>query len=412
MTSATSPATAQRAATPSAAPSAAALDWSTKLIGFDTTSRNSNVELIRCMADELTAHGITPLIVPSPDGKKANLFATIPAADGTVTGGIMLAGHTDVVPVDGQDWQSDPFVPEIREGRLYGRGATDMKAFSGAILGFLPEFLSRQLAEPLHFAWTYDEEVGCHGAVVLLEELAARGIQPRIGFVGEPTSMRPVSAHKSSQLFRVTVSGVAAHSSMTSTGVNAIEYAARAIAAIRSLADEHRLSGPFDPTFVVPYTTANVGVVSGGAAVNTVAEHCEFEFEFRTIPGVDPETVISRIHESLAGLRVEIQAEKPGTDIRMVPLGTVPGLSPEGPRAALDLAQRLTGNDVEETVVYATEAGLFQRAGIDTVVCGPGSMDQGHTANEYIELSQIAACEDFLRALTGHLTSTERTPQP
>jgi acetylornithine deacetylase len=408
-----SPTTAPANAVPAtAAPSAAALAWTEKLISFDTTSRNSNLALIHCMADELTAHGVTPLIVPSPDGNKANLFATIPAYDGAVTGGIMLAGHTDVVPVDGQDWASDPFIPEVRDERLYGRGTTDMKAFSGAILGFLPEFLSRPLAEPLHFAWTYDEEVGCHGAVVLLAELNARGIHPRIGFVGEPTSMRPVSAHKSSQLFRVTVTGIAAHSSMTSTGVNAIEYAARAIAFIRSLADEHRLSGPFDKTFVVPYTTANVGVVSGGAAVNTVAEQCDFEFEFRTIPGDDPGTVIARIEEHLAVLRGEIRQENASADIRMEALGTVPGLSPVGPRNALELAQRLTGNAVEESVVYATEAGLFQQAGIDTVVCGPGSMDQGHTANEYIELTQIAACETFLQALADHLSTTERTAKP
>ena len=407
------PTTALATDDPAAAtPTASALAWAEKLVSFDTTSRNSNLALIHSMADELAAHGITPLIVPSPDGNKANLFATIPAYDGAVTGGVMLAGHTDVVPVDGQEWESDPFTPEVRGGRLYGRGTTDMKAFSGAILGFLPEFLSRPLAQPLHFAWTYDEEVGCHGAVVLLAELAARGIRPEIGFVGEPTSMRAVSAHKSSQLYRVTVSGIAAHSSMTSTGVNAIEYAARAIAFIRSVADEHRLSGPFDETFVVPYTTANVGVVSGGAAVNTVAEQCDFEFEFRTIPGVAPEAVISRIEDNLAALRAEIQQENPSADVRMVPLGTVPGLSPEGPRAALDLAQRLTGEAVEESVVYATEAGLFQRAGIDTVVCGPGNMDQGHTANEYIELSQIAACESFLQALADHLTTTERTATP
>jgi len=409
MTPIAAPATAVQA---TAAPSAAALAWSKKLVSFDTTSRNSNLALIHSMADELAAHGITPVVVPSPDGRKANLFATIPAHDGAVTGGIMLAGHTDVVPVDGQAWDSDPFTPEVREGRLYGRGTTDMKAFSGAILGFLPEFLSRPLAEPLHFAWTYDEEVGCHGAVVLLAELNARGIHPRIGFVGEPTSMHPVSAHKSSQLYRVTVSGIAAHSSMTSTGVNAIEYAARSIAFIRSLADEHRLSGPFDETFVVPYTTANVGVVSGGAAVNTVAEKCDFEFEFRTIPGDDPGAVIARIEDNLAGLRAEIQQENPAADIRLDPLGEVPGLSSDGPRAALELAQNLTGHAVEESVVYATEAGLFQRAGIDTVVCGPGSMDQGHTANEYIELTQIAACEDFLQALIAHLSTTERTPQP
>lgn len=413
MTHATAPATANPAThTASADHTPAALAWAEKLVSFDTTSRKSNLAMIHCMADELTAHGITPVIVPSPDGSKANLFATIPARDGAVTGGIMLAGHTDVVPVDGQDWESNPFTPEVRNGRLYGRGTTDMKAFSGAILSFLPEFLSRPLTEPLHFAWTYDEEVGCHGAVVLLAEMAARGIHPRIGFVGEPTSMRPVSAHKSSQLYRVSVTGIAAHSSMTSTGVNAIEYASRAISFIRSIADEHRLSGPFDETFVVPYTTANVGVVSGGAAVNTVAEKCDFEFEFRTIPGVDPEAFIARIEQHLAALRAEIQQESRSADIRLAPLGKVPGLSPEGPRAALELAQSLTGEAVEESVVYATEAGLFQRAGIDTVVCGPGSMDQGHTANEYIELTQIAACESFLQALTAHLATTERTAQP
>jgi acetylornithine deacetylase len=401
---------APASAAPSAsAPTAPTLEWVNKLVSFDTTSRNSNLPMIQAMAEELTARGLSPVVLPNPEGTKANLFATIPARDGSVTGGIMLAGHTDVVPVDGQDWASDPFSPEIREGRVYGRGTTDMKAFSGAILGVLPEFLSRPLREPLHLAWTYDEEVGCHGAVALVSDLAARGILPRLCFVGEPTSMRAVSAHKSSQLYRVTVSGLAAHSSMTSTGVNAIEYAARSIAFIRSLADEYRLDGPYDGSFVVPYTTANVGLVAGGAAVNTVAEKCEFEFEFRTIPGENPESVISRIQEHIALLRAEIQAENPAADIRMTQLGAVPGLSPEGTGAALELAQALTGNDAEETVVYATEAGLFQRAGIDTVVCGPGSMDQGHTANEYIELTQIAACEEFLHNLAAHLSPTERT---
>lgn len=390
--------------TASAQPQEATLDWVNKLVSFDTTSRNSNLELIEAMAQEVSRLGLEAVVVPNADGTKANLFCTLPAHDGSVTGGIMLAGHTDVVPVDGQDWASDPFTPEVRDGRLYGRGTTDMKAFSGVILALLPQFLSRPLAEPLHLAFTYDEEVGCHGAVVLLAELAARGIHPRLCFVGEPTSMRAVSAHKSSQLYRVSVSGVAAHSAMTSTGVNAVEYAARAITFIRGLADEHRISGPFDESFVVPYTTANVGVVAGGAAVNTVAERCDFEFEFRTIPGVDPETVIGRISEHLASLRAGIKQENAAADIVLTPLGAVPGLSAEGPRAALELAKQLTGNTAEETVVYATEAGLFQRAGIDTVVCGPGSMDQGHTANEYIELSQIAACEDFMRALATHLT--------
>lgn len=391
--------------------SAATLEWVGRLVSFDTTSRNSNLPMIRAMEAELIDHGLKPVVLTSPDGAKANLFVTLPAKDGTITGGIMLAGHTDVVPVDGQEWASDPFSPEIREGRLYGRGTTDMKAFSGSILGVLPEFLSRPLAEPLHLAWTYDEEVGCHGAVALISELAARGILPRLCFVGEPTSMRAVSAHKSSQLYRVSVRGLAAHSSMTSTGVNAIEYAARSIAFIRSLADERRLSGPYDQSFVVPYTTANVGTVTGGAAVNTVAEKCDFEFEFRTIPGDDPNSVISRIEDYLAMLQTEIQRENSAADIRLIPLGTVPALSRGENRAALELAQSLTGNPAEETVVYATEAGLFQRAGIDTIVCGPGSMQQGHTANEYIELTQIAACEEFLHALAAHLTTSERNTE-
>lgn len=400
MTSTLSPGTA--------VPSTASLDWVSRLISFDTTSRNSNLALIQAMADELSAHGIEPLIIASPDGTKANLFATIPAQDGSVTGGIMLAGHTDVVPVDGQDWHSDPFNAEIRDGRMYGRGTTDMKAFSGVIVGLLPEFLARPLAEPVHLAFTYDEEVGCHGAPVLLDALEARGIQPRICFVGEPTSMRAVSAHKSSQLFRVSVTGKAAHSSMTPVGVNAIEYAARAITFIRSMTDEFQASGPYDESFIVPYTTANVGMVSGGAAPNIVAEHCHFDFEFRTIPGVDPATVIARINGFLDTLRTELQQEDAVADIRMEAMGRVPGLSPEGPREALALAQKLTGTPAEETVVYATEAGLFQRAGIDTVVCGPGSMDQGHTPNEYIELTQIAACEEFFRALIAHLSTPER----
>lgn len=396
----------------SSTPTALTREWVNRLVSFDTTSRNSNLSMIQAMAEELTTLGLSPVVLPNPEGTKANLFVTIPAGDGSVTGGIMLAGHTDVVPVDGQDWDSEPFSPEIREGRLYGRGTTDMKAFIGAVLGVLPEFLSRPLLEPLHLAWTYDEEVGCHGAVALVRELDTRGIKPRLCFVGEPTSMRAVSAHKSSQLYRVTVTGLAAHSSMTSTGVNAIEYAARSIAFIRSLADDYRVAGPFDDSFVVPYTTANVGVVSGGAAVNTVAEKCEFEFEFRTIPDVDPEAVISRIDDHIAMLRAEIQSENSAADIRMTPLGAVPGLSPQGSRDALELAHALTGNDAEETVVYATEAGIFQGAGIHAVVCGPGSMDQGHTANEYIELSQIAACEEFLHNLAAHLSTSERNAQP
>lgn len=383
-------------------------EWIDRLISCDTTSRNSNLDLIETMRAELVEHGLDPFVVPNEGGTKANLFVTIPAGDGSTTGGVMLAGHTDVVPVDGQDWHTDPFIAEERDGRIYGRGTCDMKAFSAIILALLPEFLARPLTTPLHLAWTYDEEVGCHGAVVLLRELASRNIRPDICFVGEPTSMRPVTAHKSSHLFRVAITGLAAHSSNTPGGVNAIEYAAKAVTFIRSIADEHRSAGPFDPTFEVPFTTANVGVISGGIAVNTVADLCTFDFEFRTIPGVVPASIARRIEDHLLGeLRRELRAENPAAEITMTPLGAVPGLEP-GTGAALALALELAGPaDVADaaftTVGYGTEGGLFQLAGIDTVICGPGSMDQGHTANEYIEIDQVRAGEDFLRALAAHL---------
>ena len=392
------------------------LDWVTTLVSYDTTSRNSNLELIDVMRQSLVAFDLDPVLVPNADGTKANLFVTIPAHDGSITGGIMLAGHTDTVPVDGQEWSSDPFVAEIRGDRLYGRGTADMKAFSGVILSMLPEFLERRLSAPLHLAFTYDEEVGCHGAVTLLAELAQRGISPDVCFVGEPTSMRPVSAHKSSYLYRVSVTGLASHSSNTPNGVNAIEYAARAITFIRQMADQHRLTGPFDPSFEVAYTTANVGVIEGGVAVNTVADRCEFEFEFRTIPGVDPTEVIGAItHFVLGDLRVAMREENAAADIRIDAIGAVPSLSAggtgaggtgvAGAGAALHLAQALTGSSAEDAVGYATEAGLFQLAGIDTAVCGPGSIRQGHTANEYVELAQIQACEEFMLALAEHLSA-------
>lgn len=379
--------------------------WVTTLVSYDTTSRNSNLDLIDLIKQELIRLELEPVIVPSADGTKANLFVTIPADDGSVTGGVMLSGHTDTVPVDGQQWSSDPFTVEIRDDRLYGRGTADMKAFSGVILSMLPEFLGRRLSTPLHLAFTYDEEVGCHGAVTLLQELRLRGIRPDLCFVGEPTSMRAVSAHKSSYLYRVSFTGLASHSSNTPDGVNAIEYAARAISFIREIADEHQAEGPFDARFEVPHTTANVGMIDGGVAVNTVADRCVFDFEFRTIPGVDPTELVDRIKAFVLGdLLDAMQKENPVANIHFAAIGAVPSLGAGGEGAALKLAQKLTGIAAEDAVGYGTEGGLFQLAGIDTVVCGPGSIKQGHTANEYVELSQIKACEEFMFALAVHLS--------
>ena len=380
------------------------IDWLRTLISFDTTSRDSNLPLIRHVEEELRALGLTPLIFPNGDGNKANLFVTIPAADGSRDGGVMLSGHTDVVPVDGQAWFSDPFTAEVRDGRLYGRGASDMKAFGAAALALLPEFLDRTLRVPLHLALTCDEEVGCLGAVTLLDGITAHGITPEICFVGEPTSMRVIAAHKSSNLFRLSVTGVATHSSLTPSGVNAIEYAARAITFIRSLADEHRSNGPFNHDFDVPFTTASVGLVSGGVAVNTVPDRCDVDFEFRTIPEDDPYEFLRRIRGFVQDVLLpEMRAENPDAAIELREVAMVPGLSDAGGRKALDLAQQLTSSATADKVAYATEAGIYQGAGIDTVICGPGSLAQAHTADEYIELEQIQACEQFILALATHL---------
>ncbi|GAA1861207.1 acetylornithine deacetylase [Paeniglutamicibacter psychrophenolicus] len=380
------------------------IDWLGTLIGFDTTSRGSNLELVNHVEAFLRSLGLDPLVVPSSTSGKANLFVSLPAADGSTQGGIMLSGHTDVVPVDGQDWHSDPFTAQVRDGRLYGRGSSDMKAFCAAILALLPEFLARPLREPVHLALTCDEEIGCHGAVELLAELTRLGIRPDKCIVGEPTMMRVISAHKSSNLYRMHFTGVATHSSLTPHGVNAIEYAARAISFIRSLADGHRTNGPFDPDFDVPHTTASTGMISGGVAVNTVPDSCTVDFEFRTIPADDPATMVSRIRTFLdEDINPAMRAENPAAGVRLEEVAMVPGLSHLGARDTGDLARRLLGSATSDKVAYATEAGIFQQAGIDTILCGPGDLAQAHTANEFIELSQITALETFLLDLAADL---------
>jgi acetylornithine deacetylase len=378
--------------------------WLSKLISFDTTSRDSNLPLIRHVAGELTALGLEPRIFPNDDGTKANLFVTVPAADGSTNGGVMLSGHTDVVPVDGQRWTSEPFTSEVRGGRLYGRGASDMKAFSAAVLALLPEFLDRKLDVPLHIALTCDEEVGCLGAVTLLEGITANGIKPDICFVGEPTSMRVIAAHKSSNLFRLVFTGVATHSSLTPSGVNAIEYAAKAINFIRFLADEHKANGPFNHDFDVPFTTASVGLINGGVAVNTVPDRCDVDFEFRTVPEDNPHDFLARVRGFAQDVLLpQMRAENLLAGVELHEVAMVPGLSDAGGTKALDLAQALTSSVTADKVAYATEAGIYQAAGIDTVICGPGSLEQAHTADEYIELAQIHACEQFLLALATDL---------
>ena len=290
-------------------PLPASLPWIERLVALDTTSRNSNLELIGLVEDEVRRLGLAAVRMPSPDGTKANLVVTLPAADGRRGGGVVLSGHTDVVPVDGQRWSSDPFRPEVRNGRLYGRGTADMKSYLGVIMHRLPELAAAALAEPLHLAFSYDEEVGCLGGAEIAATLGACLEPPRICLVGEPTSMRVIAGHKSSNLVELVFHGRSAHSSLTPDGVNAIEYAARAATAVRELADGRRLHGPFDERYRVPFTTAGVNVITGGIASNTVPERCSLQVEFRTVGDDDPMAVIATITAQAQELEAEMKVE-------------------------------------------------------------------------------------------------------
>jgi acetylornithine deacetylase len=386
-----------------------AQDWITRLVSLDTTSRGSNLELIDVVSQELRRHGLTPTVLPNDEGTKANLVVTIPARDGRTEGGTALSGHTDVVPVHGQDWDTDPFLAQVKDGRLYGRGTCDMKSFIGVILATLPSLVRAQLSEPVHLVLSYDEEVGCLGGARVVKEMAGLGVRPTTCIVGEPTSMRVISGHKSINLLELTVHGVAAHSSLTPAGVNAIEYASRAIGFIRSLADEFRERGPYDEAYDVPYTTASVNLVDGGTAGNIVADRCRAEFEFRGIGSVSPIEVRARIQAYCDELQTTMRQENTQARVELRTLAMVPGLDTDQASPAIRLGNLLGGVPSAAKVTYGTEAGLFHAAGIETIVCGPGNIQQAHTANEFVELDQIKACEGFLNNLVHHLSTPALT---
>ena len=383
----------------------ASLPWITRLVAIDTTSRDSNLPLIEVVATELREHGIEPEIFPTPDGAKANLVATIPAADGSRTGGVVLSGHTDVVPVDGQDWDSDPFEVTERDGRLYGRGTADMKGFIAVGIAALPQMVAASLREPIHFALTYDEEVGCLGGAQIVKEIAGLGLAPRAAIVGEPTSMRVITGHKSMNVVAVTFHGVAAHSSLTPSGVNAIEYAASFVRFVREQAQEWREHGPFDDAYPVTYTTGGVNVISGGVASNTVADRCRLELDFRTIPSVSPDDVLTALRDEAARLEAQMKAENPAARVEVEVTAQVPAFEAVADSATIALALALGAQECADKVTYGTEAGQFGGTGIDSIVCGPGDIAQAHGPNEYVEVSQIEACEAFVARLIEELST-------
>jgi acetylornithine deacetylase len=382
-------------------PQQATLDIIQRLVAFPTVSRDSNLGLIEWVRDELAHHGVKARLTYDDGKKKANLFATVGPAG---VPGIALSGHTDVVPVDGQDWASDPFKPVIKDGRMWGRGAADMKSYIGVVLSRLPAMLAADLRTPVHIALSYDEEVGCVGVRRLIEDLAAAGIHPAGCIVGEPTSMNVVTAHKAQTQYRCKVHGHEAHSALTPSGVNAIEYAARLICHIRGIADRMRDKGERIEGFDVPFTTLQTGTIKGGTATNIVPRECTFNFEFRCLPGANPRALFEEIRDyANSQLLPEMRAVAPATDISWELIAEAPACDTAEQAEVFRLAQALARGETGRKVAYATEAGLFHNAGIPTIVCGPGSIEQAHKPNEFIELSQIAACEGFMDRLIGEL---------
>jgi acetylornithine deacetylase len=371
-----------------------------RLIGFATVSRDSNLELIAFIRDYLAEHGVECELFYNPERTKANLFATIGPRD---LGGIVLSGHTDVVPVEGQAWTVDPFRLTEREGRLYGRGTADMKGFIACVLAAVPALLERPLTMPVHLAFSYDEEVGCLGVRPMLAELEKRRHKPRLCLIGEPTELKPVLGHKGKLAMRCEVQGAACHSAYAPYGVNAIEYAARLIGKLGEIGAELARPERQDERFDPPFSTVQTGTIKGGRALNIVPAECEFDFEVRALPDFDARQVADELQSFADELLPQMRAVQADTGIRLKPLSAYPGLATSADSEAARLLALLSGSTEFGTVAFGTEGGLFDQAGIPTVVCGPGSMDQGHKPDEFISLEQLAGCDAMLRRLALHL---------
>ena len=378
------------------APSTHALEMARALVRINTVSRESNLPLIELIRDELARHGVASRLTFDDDRKKANLFATLGAGK---PAGVIISGHTDTVPWDGQDWSVDPLGAEVRDGRLYGRGSADMKSFIGLAVAQVPAFLAADLPFAVHLAFSYDEEVGGFGARRLIADMRAAGVAPLACIVGEPTGMIPALAHKGVYRWRCCVRGHAAHSSLTPSAVNAIEVGARVIGKLVDMAEHWRDRAPRYEGFDVPYTTGSVGVIEGGVADNIVPEDCRFNYEFRNLPGTDALAMQAELRAYAESLEPAMRAVDPAAGIRFETICAMPSFLAAADDPAVVLARHLAAEERTTLVAFGTEAGLFQRAGIPTVVCGPGHIAQAHQADEYVALDQLAAAERFLRAL-------------
>jgi acetylornithine deacetylase len=379
-----------------------AIDHLERLVGFATVSRDSNLELIDYVRAELAGLGVESQIVASEDGRKANLFATIGPADRP---GVVLSGHTDVVPCEGQAWSSDPFAVRRDNGRLYGRGTADMKGFIACCLVMAHEAIGRPLATPIHFAFSYDEEIGCIGVRRLLDLLAEAPVRPRFCIVGEPTLMQVATAHKGKASWRVVAHGLEAHSSLAPEGINAIHLIVDLIGRIRAMQDEIAASGARDGDYDVPYTTLHVGIIAGGDTINIVPNRAHFDFEIRHLPGDDVEEMFRRIEDAAEEIVDAARPRFAGAKLVFEPLAGYPALDTGADDEVVAFVRSLTGVNATTKISFGTEGGLYQqRLGVPSVVCGPGAIAVAHKPDEYVEASQLEACSTFLSRLVERLS--------
>lgn len=373
-----------------------------KLIGFDTVSHKSNLGLMAFVQEYLEGYGIASTLIHDETGKKANLHACLGDASQP---GVILSGHTDVVPVEGQAWDSDPFTLMDKGDNLYGRGTCDMKGFIAVVLSKVPEFVEADLKLPLHFAFSYDEELGCLGAHDLVDFIDALEVKPKLCVVGEPTMMKLITGHKGVCDFECHVQGKECHSSLAPYGVNAVEYAAEMVAFIKKIARRQQTEGPFNNNFHPPFTTVHTGMFSGGTAINIVPNKCRVDFEIRAVPEQNPDEILEEIKQfAWKTLEPAMKDIDPATGFKFKEIANAPSFDISNEHEAVSLMRTLSGANSVEKVSFATEAGIFQSKDIPTVVCGPGNIEQAHRPNEFVSKDQMLLCEKFIDRLIEHVS--------
>lgn len=370
------------------------IDLLSKLVTFNSVSHDSNLPIIRFIEDYLTLHHVPYERIPSPDGQKTNLLAHIGAE---APGGILLSGHTDVVPITGQIWDTDPFSLTEKNGKLYGRGSCDMKGFIAVCLAMLPEFVKAQLPYPLYFAFSYDEEIGCLGVPDMAKRIQSRPMRPDFAIIGEPTGMQVVTAHKGVFSFETTVYGLEGHSSQPQRGVNAVHYGCRLVNYLLMLGEQLQQSGMKDSRFDPSYSTLHVGIMEGGTARNIIPKECYIHWEIRPLPGDDVQAIIQRIDAHCRMLEAEMRNIHPEAAIVSKPMSRMAGVTlPAHASAACHRVKHYAITNEEHAVSFGTEAGVFNEHGIPSIICGPGSIEQAHKPNEFIDINEIKKCVEFM----------------